>query len=216
MLLGHYGAALAGKAAAPEVPLGALMFATQAVDFVWAGLLLARVERVRMQPGFTATTDFELVYIPYSHSLPSAAIISIATAALAALLYPVLGPMALFVVFAVAFSHWLLDLIVHTPDLPLIGDRHKVGFGLWRNKPLAMVIEFGLFIGGAALFLGGLSAAQLSAAWLELAVVLGALALVQVQVFAGPPMKTSTQLALTALLIFTLAVLGGFWIDAAV
>jgi len=31
-------------------------------------------------------------------------------------------------------SHWFLDLLVHTPDLPLWSDAStKLGFGLWNN-----------------------------------------------------------------------------------
>ena len=216
MLLGHYGAALAGKAVAPELPLAALMLGTQAIDYVWAGLVLGGVEKVRMQPGYTATTDFELVYYPYSHSLPGSVAISAAATALLAALHPGLSMAALAVFFVVCFSHWLFDLIVHTPDLPLIGDRYKVGFGLWNNRPLAMAVEFGLFVVGAAMFLGSLAPGQLDGAWLEIAVVLGALALIQVQVFFGPPMKTHRALGVTALLIFTLAGLGGWWIDTAI
>lgn len=32
------------------------------------------------------------------------------------------------------FSHWVLDFIVHRPDLPLYGNSAKVGLGLW-NAP---------------------------------------------------------------------------------
>jgi len=40
---------------------------------------------------------------------------------------------ALVVALAV-FSHWLFDLIVHTPDLPLWSDASpKLGFGLWNS-----------------------------------------------------------------------------------
>jgi hypothetical protein len=41
----------------------------------------------------------------------------------------------------VSFSHWLLDLIVHRGNLPILpGDlRHfpRLGFGLWQIKPAA-------------------------------------------------------------------------------
>ena len=136
-------------------------------------------------------------------------------AAGAALVYPDLTAAALAVMFAVVFSHWLLDLLVHTPDLPLIGDRYKVGFGLWNNRPLSMALEFGIFFAGAGMYLATLSPEQMQAAMTPLLVVLGGLTLLQVQVFYGPPMKTTTQLALTALLIFGLAAAGGYWIETA-
>jgi len=43
-------------------------------------------------------------------------------------------------------SHWLLDVIVHRPDLPLFpGGGPKVGLGLW-NSPIATIgIESAIF-----------------------------------------------------------------------
>ena len=216
MLLGHFGAALAAKAIEPSLPLPALMLGTQLIDVVWAGLLLTGVEKVRMQPKYTATTDFELTYYPYSHSLPGAVAISAIGAAGAAVLYPQLSGAALVILFAVVLSHWFLDLLVHVPDLPLLGDRYKVGFGLWNNRPLAMALEFGIFFAGAAMYLISLTPAQTDAATIPLAVVLGGLTLLQFQAFYGPPMKTVQQLALTALLIYALATAGGYWLDASV
>jgi hypothetical protein len=52
------------------------------------------------------------------------------------------------------FSHWVLDLIVHTPDLPLMGNAStKLGFGLWNNAPLTFILEAALLLGGLWLFL---------------------------------------------------------------
>ncbi len=48
---------------------------------------------------------------------------------------------ALVVALAV-FSHWVLDLITHTPDLPLwTDDSTKVGLGLWNNAALTLALE---------------------------------------------------------------------------
>ncbi|MEM9725777.1 MAG: hypothetical protein AAF909_09970 [Pseudomonadota bacterium] len=215
MLLGHYGAALAAKAAAPSVPLPALMLGTQLIDVVWALLLLAGVERVRIQPGYSAASPLVLEYFPYSHSLPAALLISALGAGALAVLEPGLSTGALGVAAALIFSHWALDWLVHQPDLPLWGDRHKVGLGLWSNKPVSVALEFGLFAIGAALFLGGLSAEALAAAWLPLTVVLGGLAALQAYAFMGPPPGSPRELALTALAVFALATLGGAWIEAA-
>jgi len=51
-------------------------------------------------------------------------------------------------------SHWFLDLIVHTPDLPLIGDNTlKLGFGLWNNDVATYGLEALLLFGGLWLYL---------------------------------------------------------------
>jgi len=59
---------------------------------------------------------------------------------------------ALLVGFAV-FSHWLLDLIVHRPDLPFYDDTLKVGFGLWNYRGIEFVLEIGIVLFGAVVYL---------------------------------------------------------------
>ena len=45
------------------------------------------------------------------------------------------------------FSHWILDLVVHRPDLPLYDNTSKVGLGL-RNRPApAFLLEAALLLG---------------------------------------------------------------------
>jgi hypothetical protein len=59
----------------------------------------------------------------------------------------------------VALSHWLLDLIVHRADLPLLpgnaGDLPKLGFGLWRLPAEAAAFELILVVAGAFLYWRG-------------------------------------------------------------
>jgi len=51
-------------------------------------------------------------------------------------------------------SHWFFDLIVHTPDLPLIGDSTlKLGFGLWNNAVATYGLEALLLVGGLWFYL---------------------------------------------------------------
>ena len=45
---------------------------------------------------------------------------------------------------AVVFSHWLLDLIVHRPDLELYPDGPKLGLGLWNMPVPEQALEIGL------------------------------------------------------------------------
>ena len=46
-----------------------------------------------------------------------------------------------WVVAACVFSHWLLDLVVHAQDMPLIGHTAKAGFGLWRYVAISIPPE---------------------------------------------------------------------------
>ncbi|MEP2180087.1 MAG: hypothetical protein ABJI04_09140, partial [Marinomonas sp.] len=45
---------------------------------------------------------------------------------------------------SVVVSHWVLDLLVHAPDLTLAGGAHKIGFGLWNYPLIAMPLELGI------------------------------------------------------------------------
>jgi hypothetical protein len=54
---------------------------------------------------------------------------------------------------AASASHWILDTIVHLPDLPILGfDRDKkVGLGLWRYGRVAWIFEYAFFAAGTLL-----------------------------------------------------------------
>jgi hypothetical protein len=49
------------------------------------------------------------------------------------------------------FSHWILDLIVHRPDLALYDSVGKMGFGLWNYRGAAFALEMAVLFGGAAI-----------------------------------------------------------------
>ena len=49
-------------------------------------------------------------------------------------------------------SHWLLDLLVHRPDLTLWGSPPKLGLGLWNAPLLAYMLELALVAGSAAFY----------------------------------------------------------------
>lgn len=57
------------------------------------------------------------------------------------------------IVGALVPSHWVLDLLVHRPDLPVWPGGPEVGFGLWNSVPGTLLVEFGLFGVGLALYL---------------------------------------------------------------
>ncbi len=149
MFVGHFAAAIAGKAVTPRLPLWPLIIASQALDFGWAALVMSGIERVRIDPSLPGS-PLVLYYMPYTHSLPAALLWSILAGAIAARLFSAV-PRAGLTVGLVVFSHWLLDLVAHRPDLGLWFDNMKVGLGLW-NLPLPeMALEMGMLaIAGGA------------------------------------------------------------------
>ena len=67
-----------------------------------------------------------------------------------------LGSAACLLLGVVAFSHWVLDLIVHRGDMPILpgnaGDLPLLGFGLWRVPIVSIPLEAALFLGGVFLY----------------------------------------------------------------
>jgi len=151
MVLGHYGFGLGAKKFAPRVSLGTLFLAVQWADLLWPVLLLLNVEHVDLHP---ADPKFPLDFTDYpiTHSL----LMGIVWGVVFGLLYWFFkkdGRSALVLGICVV-SHWVLDLVVHRPDLPLFpGDSPRWGLGLWNWPVLTGVVEGALFIIGLVLYL---------------------------------------------------------------
>ena len=147
MFLGHFGAALAAKPLQPRVSLGTLFLAAQLADLLWPTLLLLGVERVQIQPGLLAASPFNFEYYPFSHSLLAQVVLGLALG----LGYGLLRRNwrgALLVGLLVP-SHWLLDLLMHRPDLPLyLGASPKLGLGLWHYLVPTLLLELGTLAAG--------------------------------------------------------------------
>jgi hypothetical protein len=152
MFLGHYGLAFAAKRVAPRTSLGALTFAAQFLDELWPIFLLLGVEQVRIVPGLMATSPLDFVYYPYSHSL----LMAIVWGTLVGVVYYLLRRYGrgAWVMAALVVSHWLLDLPMHRPDLPLWpgASSPKVGWGLWNFAAITYLIEFAIYAAGISLY----------------------------------------------------------------
>lgn len=161
MFVGHYAAALAAKAAEPRAPLWALVGAAQLVDIGWSVLIAAGIERASVDPALPGST-FVLEHMPWTHSLPAALLWSLAAALLARAFR--LSWRTSAIVGAVVFSHWLLDLLVHRPDLELWPGGEKVGFALWNYPVPEQALEIGL-VAVACVFWGAARNADDRRAW---------------------------------------------------
>jgi membrane-bound metal-dependent hydrolase YbcI (DUF457 family) len=140
MFVGHYGVSFAAKRSAASVPLWVLFIAVQLLDVAWAPLVLVGVEKVRIVPGITASNPLDLYYIPYTHSLVAALLWSAGALVIYRLTMPGARTAAGLAVAGAVFSHWVLDFIVHRPDLPLYDNADKVGLGLWNLPALAFAL----------------------------------------------------------------------------
>ena len=159
MLLGHYGAAFAVKAADRRLSLGTLFIASNFPDIVWSILLLCGAERTAVVPGFTKWVPLKGEYAPFSHGM--AGVFGLAAAfALCARIFGALrrnkfpDARAAALLGALVFSHILLDVPVHAKEIPLFGmDSTLLGFGLWNYPAVSNAIELGILAAGIALYL---------------------------------------------------------------
>ena len=142
MFVGHYAAALAAKAAEPRAPLWTLVGACQLMDIAWSGLVMAGVEKLRIDPSLPGSS-LDLYYMPFTHSLPGA--IAWSVLGLVAARWLLKLPMRVAVLIGLTvFSHWVLDFLVHRPDLLLWPGDGKVGLGWWNYPVPEQALEIGL------------------------------------------------------------------------
>ncbi len=155
MFVGHYGPAFALKRAVPDCSLFALAIGVQLVDIGWGTLVLSDVEQVRIVPGFTESNALDLHYMPYTHGLSATLGWAIAGGLVGWLIARRSSPRIFIAVALAIASHWLLDLVMHRPDLPIYGDSMKVGLGLWNHRWPAFAAEILSLVGGLALYVRG-------------------------------------------------------------
>jgi FtsH-binding integral membrane protein len=151
MFIGHFGAGFAGKKFEKSASLGTYFMAAQWIDLIWPILLLLGIEKAEIKPGVTSVTPLDFTYYPFSHSLFGV----IVWAVLFGMVYYVIkkNSRTAIVLGLLLLSHWFLDLLVHIPDLPIFpGYSLKVGFSIWNNFALTVIVEGLVFTLGAYLY----------------------------------------------------------------
>lgn len=151
MFIGHYAVGLASKRLAPRASLGYLIAAPILLDLIWPILLLLGWEQVSIVKNVNPFLRLQFDSYPISHGL--VAVIGWAT--LFASLYfgftrYVTGAI---VIWAAVVSHWVLDYLVHRPDLPLYAGGRVFGLGLWNHVWITLALELAMLVGGIAIYL---------------------------------------------------------------
>jgi len=213
MFVGHYAASLALKKFEKRASLGVLFLAVQLVDIVFFPLVLLGIERINIIENYTQSTHFQLEYMPFTHSLLGSMLWAAAAYVLFRWVFVKNHTIALVVALAV-FSHWVLDLVVHTPDLPLWSDASlKLGFGLWNNAIATYVLEAALLLGALWLYLKSTTASTATGKY-GMGVFIVFLLLVNVMNIFGPLGSDSkVQLAVSALAAYFVFAAVAFWLD---
>jgi hypothetical protein len=183
MITGHFGLAAGVKARERAVPLWALMLATVWLDIIFVPLLAAGVETIKDMPGTSGGYGNAIIHADYTHSLVGATVLAVIFGGVAARFW---GQRSGIVLGAVVFSHWLLDLIVHRADLPILpgdaGDLPRLGLGLWKLPAVSALVELALVLIGAWLYwraaraeAAGSPGLSVRADWLAAGIVLAGL-----------------------------------------
>lgn len=209
MFLGHFAVGFAAKRAAPYTSLGTLFAAAQLPDLVWPALVAMGVEEVRIAPGITAFTPLDFVSYPWSHSL----LLVAGWAVLFGGLYWFLtrNSRAAVLLGILVASHWVLDVVAHRPDLPLVPHGAPVGLGLWNSVPATLIIEGAMFALGVRMYAHGTRPLTRTGRWALVSFVV-LLAAIYAGNLAGPP-PSVTAIWMAGLFGGVLLIVWAAWID---
>ena len=150
MIAGHFGFAAIVKSRETSAPLWALMLATVWLDLVFIPFVIAHWETFeQIHAGYGGL----IIHADYTHSFVGMLVLS---AILGAAFLPKSGGRVALVIALVSASHWVLDLVVHRADLPVlpanVGGLPYLGLGLWNHPPAAACAELVLVVAGTAMY----------------------------------------------------------------
>src|SRR5262245_28014615 len=125
MFAGHLAAGLVLKKVERRLNLGWLFFATLFHDFLLGILVLLGLEQVHIPSNF-AQTHYLTFTFPYSHGLAASIFWSLLGFGITYALLPRWSSSerkrAGLAISLVVFSHFILDWMVHIPEIPLLGN----------------------------------------------------------------------------------------------
>jgi hypothetical protein len=190
-----------------------LFLAVQLLDVFWGLFVLLGIEKVRIVQGITASNPLDLYYMPYTHSLVAAVLWSCGGYVAYRLIRGAgASHRAALLVAAAVFSHWVLDFVVHRPDLPLYDETAMLGLGLWNYRAPAFLLEVAVLFGGMFLYLRS-TAAVTRAGRFAMPLFGAVMLLVQAVVFFGPPPPSDRAAAITALVLYGLFAGVAAWLE---
>lgn len=210
MFIGHFGVGLGAKKIDNKISLGTLFLAAQFIDLLWPFFLLFGLEKVEIEPGNTAFTPLNFISYPYSHSFIGVIIWSL----LFGIVYFAFRKKikSAILLAGLVMSHWILDLITHRPDLPLIPwNDLKVGFGLWNSVLFTILIE-GLIFGAGSYFYIKSTKAEKRKGVIALWSLLVFLMVVYLMNIFGPPPPSEHAIAIGGMFQW-LIIAWGYWVD---
>jgi len=138
MFIGHYAVGFVLKKKTNNIPLWLLFVSVQLVDILAFLFVLLGIEKISYNPSKNPFLRTIIEYVPYSHSLFANALLSLVVFLIFRKLKSKEWGIVLFIG---VFSHWFIDSLVHTGDMPLFHNSFKVGLGLWQFPSIAYLLE---------------------------------------------------------------------------
>ena len=210
MFVGHFGVGLAAKRIDSKPSLGTMFMASQFIDLIWPLLLLLGIERVEIDPGNTAFTPLNFIYYPFTHSFLGVLIWALLFGSVYYLIRKNIKTALMMA--GLVLSHWLLDLLTHRPDLPIIpGMDTKAGFGLWNSIILTILIEGSIYILGILIYLRMTNSKNKRGVWGIWSLFIF-LAFIYILNIFGPPPPDVDSIAYAGFSLW-LIVLWAYWVD---
>ena len=157
MFVGHLSAGLVLKKMERRINIGWFFFAALFHDFLLGILILLGLEQVHVPANFAQLHYFTFSF-SYSHGLAASIFWSLLAFGITYIALPRWTSkernQAGIAMGLAVFSHFVLDWMVHIPEIPLLGESSlKIGLGLWNNLPLALTLETVLVVTGFAFYL---------------------------------------------------------------
>jgi membrane-bound metal-dependent hydrolase YbcI (DUF457 family) len=149
LIAGHFGFAALVESKERSTPLWILMFSSVWLDIVFVPLFLAGTETLQAVANHRLYGG-SLIHADFTHSIAGMLLVS---GLLGAVCWPFWGKRGALVIDLVAVSHWVLDLLVHRPDLTILPGNAlnlpKLGLGFWRYPAVSACLELILVVTGA-------------------------------------------------------------------
>jgi hypothetical protein len=206
MGIGHIALGFAAKRAVPRVSLATLIIASIFVDVLWSITLPLGLEHARIDPTLKSV-PLDLYDYPITHSL------------LAGILWALVFGGAYFLIRKyragasmlglLVLSHWVLDVISHRPDMPVLPSGPYLGLGLWNWPAAEIAVEEVMLAAGVWLYLRATSGPRLG-----LFVLVAILAVIGGLAYLGPPPPSLNTMAASNLIFVALVAVAAHFIDS--
>lgn len=180
MFIGHFAVGIAGRRLTPRAGLGWWLTSVIFLDMVWPVLVLLGLEHVEIVQSSNPFLTLSFTDYPISHSLVGAA----AWAAIFAGVWRLVkgGAGGGWLLAGGVLSHWVLDVVSHLPDMPVLPHGPYLGLALWKSVPATIIVETAMFAGAIAYY--ARRGSTRPAFWILVAVLY---ALYVVSVLSPPP-----------------------------